>query len=76
MFFLMCLLVYFRNIIKEELELVYMEMIYYWFICNFKNIDFFGFIDIFIKIFIFEYGKYYLCINLVKIIKSKLDFVK
>lgn len=76
MFFLMCLLVYFRNIIKEELELVYMEMIYYWFICNFKNIDFFGFISFFIKIFIFEYGKYYLCINLVNIIKSKLDFVK
>ena len=53
----------FRYISDGELDLVYTEMIYNWFTCNFQKIDIPGLTNPFISIHTPEHRSYYACIQ-------------
>ncbi|XP_061185565.1 carbohydrate sulfotransferase 1-like [Saccostrea echinata] len=66
-----------RTILKERLEYVYPEMIYYWFTCNFDHIDLTALTDPFIAIHTPEHKDYYKCFeDNMKENKSVIESVK
>lgn len=51
-----------RYFLIGDIEKIYLEMIFNWFVCNFKDFDLNGLINLFIFLFIFEYLDYIKCV--------------